>query len=87
MCQDGERRYRYTLGETESPSEGVYVAVADVENCPPLEPPPLAETVDPDALDTLLLDSDGSNRISFDYCGYDVTVTPDEIRVHGPVDT
>lgn len=47
--------------------------VAELEDTTPLELPPLHETVDPGALDTLL-ESEGVT-VSFTYYGYHVTVT------------
>lgn len=71
----------YTLDEDETPSRGVYTVVAAVENCSPLDLTPLAEATDPDALDTLLEGDSEREQVSFQYCGYDVTVTPTEVRV------
>lgn len=72
---------RYTLGAEEPPSKGVYSFIAVLENCSPLELPPLAEVTDPDAMDSLLTEDAEAWRISFEYCDYDVTVTRDEIHV------
>lgn len=72
---------RYTLDADEPPSEGVYSVVAVMEDCSALDLPPLAETIDPDALDSLLKGNSGSEEVSFHYCGYEVTATSDEIRV------
>lgn len=71
----------YTLDADESPSQGVYSVVAAVENCSPLDLEPLAKTTDPDALDALLTGDTRADRIEFEYCGYEVTATPDEICV------
>jgi hypothetical protein len=71
--------HQYTLGADETHSEGVYNVVAMAKDCSPLELPPLAETIDPDALDALLAGS--TARISFRYCGYEVVATGDEIQV------
>lgn len=55
----------------------VVEAVADAEGIDPVAlPSPLADAIDPDALDTLF--RDGSGRVSFDYCGYRVTVDTDK---------
>jgi len=56
-------------------SLGIVYRVAELEGTTPLELPPLHETVDPDALDTLL-DSEGVT-VSFDYYGYYVYMTSD----------
>jgi len=71
----------YRLNADESPSEGVFNAVAITEICAPIALTPLATAIDPDALDTLLAGTDGTVQISFTYCGYDVTVTADEVRL------
>lgn len=72
---------QYTLDGDETPSEGVYSAVAAVKECSPLELPPLAETIDPDALDTALTNERQPAEISLRYCAYAVDVTPDEVHV------
>jgi hypothetical protein len=62
-----------------SATEAVVVAVAGASGTDPLELPPLASTLDPDALGALCGDSvwnvpaDGV-RISFRFAGHDVTV-------------
>lgn len=50
--------------------------VATERGVDPIELPPLAGVVDPDALDRLLRSSEAAS-ITFSYCGYDVTVTSD----------
>lgn len=75
---------QYTLDEDETPSRAVYSTVAAVENRSPLDLTPLAEVIDPDALDALLSDNAETEQISFQYCGYDVTVTPTEVQVKEP---
>lgn len=58
---------------TEPLSVVVVKAVADAERIDPLDlPAPLGDAVDPDALDVLF--QNGSGRVSFDYCGNEVTV-------------
>lgn len=71
----------YTLDDEEAPSDGVYAAVAAVDDRSPLDLPPLARTVDPDALDALLADESGTREITFEYAEYLVTAAPDEIEV------
>lgn len=53
--------------------------VAEVEDKPPESLPPLAKTIDPDALEVLASDA---NRIEFTYLGYSVVVAGEEIQVH-----
>lgn len=72
---------QHTLDEAEAPSEGVYSLVAVIENCSPLDLTPLAKTIDTDALDALLAGKSEGKQVSFEYCGYNVTATPDEICV------
>lgn len=71
----------YTLDDEEVPSDGVYAAVAEIDGRSPLDLPPLARTVDPDALDALLAGESGAREITFEYAQYLVTATPDEVRV------
>lgn len=63
-------------------SEAVVTAVADAAATSPLSLDPLARTIDPDALDSLVerlsLGSDGTTgTVEFVYHGYDVTVFGD----------
>lgn len=71
----------YSLDSDEKPSAGVWSVIAAIENCSPLDLPPLAEATNPDALDTLLANSNGSEQLSFEYYGYEVTVTSDTVCV------
>lgn len=75
---------QYTLDEDDTPSRAVYSTVAAVENRSPLDLTPLAEVIDPDALDALFTGNAETEQISFQYCGYDVTVTPTEVQVKKP---
>jgi len=62
--------------QAETVSEAVLVAVAAREGVPEAElDPPLYEAIDPEALDAVFRDTSG--RISFEYCGYRVTVDVD----------
>lgn len=64
--------------ERYSHSERVVRAVAEAEDVPPEEvTPPLHEVVDTEALDELFGGDRTGGRVSFDYCGYDVTVDVD----------
>ncbi|MFC7074299.1 HalOD1 output domain-containing protein [Halovenus rubra] len=53
--------------------------VAELENKHSESLPPLAKTIDPDALEVLASDVD---RIEFTYLGYCVVVTGEEIQVN-----
>lgn len=80
-----DAEYVHKLGPDELPSEAVYSVVAAVSDRPPLELEPLANVVDPDALDRLFgRPSSGfsARRAEFEYCGYRVVVTADAVRVH-----
>jgi hypothetical protein len=77
-------RHRYTLGPDETPSEAVTTAVADMTNQSRVELPVLNDTIDPGALNRFFDSADGNASsliVTFDYCGYSVTVTPGEVRV------
>jgi len=50
--------------------------IASERGTDPMELPPLTRVVDPEALDRLLHSSETA-AITFNYCGYDVTVTSD----------
>ena len=77
-----EGTYQYKLDGTEPPSAGVYSTIAVLEDCPPLALSPLAETLDPDALDDLFgRGRPTSVEVTFTYCGYEVTVTSRSVRV------
>ncbi|MFB6074904.1 MAG: HalOD1 output domain-containing protein [Haloarculaceae archaeon] len=64
----------------ESPSLTVVEAVAEAEGIEPEAlTPPLADAIDPEALDGLF--RNGNGRVSFDYRGYEVTVTANGVDV------
>lgn len=50
--------------------------IATERGVDPVELPPLTRAIDPDALERLLSSSEATT-VTFDYCGYDVTVTSD----------
>ncbi|WP_049941582.1 HalOD1 output domain-containing protein [Haloterrigena turkmenica] len=67
---------------SETPSLEIIERVASLEETDPLALPPLYDTIDPDALDSLVQSSaaDGArteSTIRFTYCGYDVRVGAD----------
>lgn len=74
---------RYSMANDETASEAVYRAVARVEGCSALELAPIGETIDSDSLDALFspANRDNGHRLTFQYAGYDVVVTGDEITV------
>ncbi|ELY81511.1 HalOD1 output domain-containing protein [Natrinema pallidum] len=63
---------------SDSPSQTVLRAVATETNTPVLELEPLYDTIDPEALNTLVT-GNGAVRVAFDY--QDFTVTVDAERV------
>lgn len=75
--------YRYELAEGSLASRAIYLAVAEVRGCDPLDLPPLGRTIDTDGVNSLVQSTkDTSNlEMSFEYAGCPVTVTNDEIRI------
>lgn len=66
--------YHVACEDAELPSTNVVLSVAALEGVRPTHLPPLAETVDPDALDSVFSRStDAAGTVSFRYAGYDVT--------------
>lgn len=90
MARDSNRNstvetYSVELEDTErSPTAAVVESVAALTNRKPETLPPLAERIDPDALDTLLGQSTAASgcQIRFRYHGYHVEVNGnDEVRL------
>ncbi|WP_224450510.1 HalOD1 output domain-containing protein [Haloprofundus salilacus] len=68
--------------ETVTPSQAVVERIAALEETDQAELDPLYETIDPEALDTLVETTERSNsslQIQFTYNDYEVTVTSDGI--------
>jgi hypothetical protein len=66
----------------EKPSEVVVTEVAAATSSSPLDLPPLAEAIDPDALNRLVEgDRELSTTVTFRYAGRTVTVTPRTVEV------
>jgi hypothetical protein len=64
-----------------SPFEQVVLKIAEQKGVEPTELPPLYDTIDPEALDALLT-ADAVGHLTFEYLGYEVTVTaPDHITI------
>lgn len=57
-----------------SPSETIMLEIAKRTNVSPGDLPPLYESFDPEALDKLI-QGQGSFRLTFEYIGYEVTVS------------
>ncbi|QLH78540.1 hypothetical protein HZS55_15130 [Halosimplex rubrum] len=72
--------FTYRIDDDQSASEAVLDAVAERVGVDVLDLSiPLYDAVDPEALDTFYRTADGAapTRVSFAYCGYDVTVSGD----------
>lgn len=72
----------YEVNDDEDPSEAVVSAVAAVSDADPAAMEPLAESIDPDALDALFADRyDGTPRANgaarFAFLGYELVVSGD----------
>lgn len=61
---------------TTAPSTRVIAAIANEENVSPADLDPLAETVDPEAIDALF-GGDAVRELTFCYAGYEVTMDGD----------
>lgn len=72
-------------GVTDELVMDIVTEIAAREGVEPTELPPLARTVDPDALHELVDGSDGNEvTVTFTYHGYDVTVTTGgEVAIDG----
>lgn len=81
---DTDRHTVYAVDPDETPSMAVINAVAEAADRPLTEIEPLAETIDPDGLNAVL-SPDGATdtpvTISFEYCGYHVSVTTEEVLI------
>lgn len=61
-------------GNHEGLIQQIVEGIAEAESVDPLELPPLGETIDTDALQTVV-DSTETVRVEFEYAGYDIRVT------------
>lgn len=84
---ESDHRYEFEAGER--PSITIVLAVADVTNTPVMDLASLNESVDPEALDTLVRAGHGTRlRVEFTYNGCDLRVTNDALEVnHRPSPT
>lgn len=88
--QNAETVLTYDVGRDERASEAVVAAVADASNRAPTDLDPLAEAIDPDALDALFADRyDGTPRTGgstrFVFSDHEVVVTDGSlVTVRGP---
>lgn len=75
-CENDAESYHIACEQSELASTNVVLSVAAIEGTEPTSLPPLATTIDPDALDSLFAGG-VRGRISFQYTGYEVTVHSD----------
>lgn len=74
------------VSDDESPSMAVVDAVTEAAGVEQTDLPPLYTVIDPDAVDSFFrsplgIGSEDAKEIQFEYYGYEVTVTSDEITV------
>lgn len=79
----GVYRANYDPDGATTLSNTVIEAIAEVAGVDPTRTAiPLADSIDPDALDTLFADDEGDAQVSFTVCGLEVLVWSDgEIRI------
>jgi len=82
---DASTIYRTRRDPDASATVSVIRAVAEVEDVTPGDLPVLGDVIDPEALDGVFEDGQrvgrSNARLSFDYCGYTVTVTEDVVAL------
>lgn len=71
----------HAISADDSPVQCVVSAVAAETDRSPLEIPPIGEAVDPDALNALLSNGSDEIEVTFDYLGYELSVTHSEVRL------
>lgn len=72
---------RYELTDGERAANGVYTVVADCDGVSETDLPPLAESIDPDALNRLLASGSETNQVVFTYAGYEIAASPKWVHV------
>jgi len=70
------------IDDPESLHLSIVRAIAAVDNTEPTDLSPLTEVIDPDALSAAIASASGTVRVSFQYCGYDITVTSTTVNVY-----
>jgi hypothetical protein len=65
--------YRTTPNGDEPIGTSLVLCIASIKNILPTQLPPLAQTIDPDALDTIFDDAQNAT-LSFSYAGFDVAL-------------
>jgi len=71
-----------TTADHDSVVRAVVDVVAAVENEPPTSLPPLADVVDPDALNELVGAANSDVRVGFDYAGHRLVATPATVECY-----
>lgn len=69
------------IEDGEHVSETVLRAVAALSDEPMVELPPIADTVDPDALDRLFASSKSPASLRFQYHGFTISIEGDAVRI------
>lgn len=79
--------YRVSFDSTSAATTEVVSALAEVRHCDPTEITPLYETIDTDALDSLIADTtDADVRVDFVIDGFEITVCGDNtVEIVPPV--
>lgn len=79
-----EEEYQYEHQTEETPIMAVISAVSDATDQSPIDMEPIADVIDPDAVDALI-DTDPNTRspvtITFPYQEYEIAVSSEEIRL------
>lgn len=74
----------YERAHGESPVEAIVLAVSEATGDSPVEMPPIATVISPDAVNRILgSEGPSSVRISFEYCGKRVSATRTRVQVEG----
>lgn len=76
--RDTEEMCRYTIEEDKPLSLAVIECIAEVDGGDPETLPPLYESIDPEALNSLFRNR-STGEVTFTYLDYEITVTSDAI--------
>lgn len=75
----------WSVDPTDSPEARIVTVVATLEDCDPIELPPLFDAVDPELLDAVFpVAGGGVELVQVSYCGYLIDVTPSTLVVRDP---
>lgn len=76
------RSFQYESTSGETATEAVCMAVADMDACSPTDLPPLADAIDPDALNDIFRASNSSAvEVAFPYADKQITVARNRISI------